>query len=174
MRAFHVLPTQTVHIADATALARFAGLLESRRKAYRMTWRSWKSASCLRRKRFSAARARRECAARKARRTRSATTEKEVRKQCATVRISRKPDMNAQDDTLQNVRALRFRFGWNFCGAQPGRIVFKSRSERSSQYSLLPSGLSAIVRRSRPRAQISYDQSDASPGVVAASPECSV
>jgi hypothetical protein len=36
MRAFHVLPTQTVHIADATALARFAGLLESRRKAYRI------------------------------------------------------------------------------------------------------------------------------------------
>jgi hypothetical protein len=83
-----------------------------------LTLRSWKSASCLRRKRFSAARARRECAARKARRTRSATTEKVVREQCATVRISRKPDMNAQDDTLQNVRALRIRFGWNFCGAQ--------------------------------------------------------
>jgi hypothetical protein len=36
MRAFHVLPTQTVHIADATALARFAGLLESHRRAYRI------------------------------------------------------------------------------------------------------------------------------------------
>ena len=35
---------------------------------------------------------------------------------------SRKPDMNAQDDTLQNVTALRFRFGWNFCGAQLGAV----------------------------------------------------
>jgi hypothetical protein len=36
MRAFHTLPSQTVHIADATALARFAGLLESHHKAYRI------------------------------------------------------------------------------------------------------------------------------------------
>jgi hypothetical protein len=36
MRAFHVLPSQTVHIADATALARFAGLLASHGKAYRI------------------------------------------------------------------------------------------------------------------------------------------
>src|SRR5215831_11637545 len=73
-----------------------------------LTLRSWKSASCFRRKRFSAARARRECVARKARRNRSATTEKVVRKPCAKVRISRKPDMNAQDDRLQNVTAWRY------------------------------------------------------------------
>jgi hypothetical protein len=36
MRAFHTLPSQTVHIGDAKALARFAGLLESHRKAYRI------------------------------------------------------------------------------------------------------------------------------------------
>ncbi|PWU06652.1 MAG: hypothetical protein C5B51_11835 [Terriglobia bacterium] len=36
MRAFHVLPSQTVHIADATTLARFAGFLQSHRKAYRI------------------------------------------------------------------------------------------------------------------------------------------
>src|SRR5262249_39210452 len=80
--------------------------------------RSWKSASCLRRKRFSAARARRECAARKARRSRSTTTEEIVRKQCATVRISGKPGMNAQDDTLQNVTGSRFWGGRTFCGGQ--------------------------------------------------------
>src|SRR5262249_3835602 len=66
---------------------------------------------------FSAARARRECVARKVR-TRSATTEKIVRKPCAKVRISRKPDMNAQDDGLQNVTAWRFSVRMNFCGAQ--------------------------------------------------------
>src|SRR5215471_15603895 len=70
------------------------------------------------RKRFSAAKARRECAARKARRTRSTTTEEIVRKQCATVRISGKPGMNAQDDTLPNVTGSRFRVGMTFCGAQ--------------------------------------------------------
>src|SRR5262249_22126356 len=59
-----------------------------------------------------------ECAARKTRRTRSTTTEEIVRKQCATVRINGKPGMNAQDDTLQNVTGLRFRFGRTFCGAQ--------------------------------------------------------
>ena len=62
-----------------------------------------------RKKRFSAARTRRECAARKTKRTRSTTTEETVRKQCATVRISGEPGMNAQDDTLQNVTGLRFR-----------------------------------------------------------------
>jgi hypothetical protein len=36
MRAFHVLPSQTVHIGDAKALARFAGLLESHGAAYRI------------------------------------------------------------------------------------------------------------------------------------------
>jgi hypothetical protein len=72
----------------------------------------------LRRNRFSAAKARRVCAARKARRTRSTTTEEIVRKQCATVRISGKPGMNAQDDTLPNVTGLRFRVGRTFSGAQ--------------------------------------------------------
>ena len=36
MRAFHTSPRHTVHIDDAKALARFAGLLESHRKIYRM------------------------------------------------------------------------------------------------------------------------------------------
>ncbi|MBV9744188.1 MAG: hypothetical protein JO099_10515 [Acidobacteriia bacterium] len=36
MRAFHVLPSQTIHIGDAKALARFAGLLESHGKTYRV------------------------------------------------------------------------------------------------------------------------------------------
>src|SRR5215467_14424567 len=68
--------------------------------------------------RFSAAKARRECAAKKARRTRSTSTKEIVRKQCATVRISGKSGMNAQDDTLQNATESRFRGGRTFCGAQ--------------------------------------------------------
>src|SRR5262249_40693226 len=68
-----------------------------------LTWRSWKSASCLRRKRFSAASARREWTARMARRIRSITTGTIVRKQCATARKSDEPDINAQHGTLQNV-----------------------------------------------------------------------
>src|SRR5215468_8077975 len=92
-----------------------------------LTLRSWKSASCLRRKRFSAARARRECAARKARRSRSTTTEEIVRKQWATVRISEKPGMNAQDDTLPNVTGSRFR-GKDFLRSTP---LLLSRSNRN-------------------------------------------
>src|SRR5262249_43940747 len=68
-----------------------------------LTWRFWKSASCLRRKRFSAASARREWTARTARRIRSITTGTIVRKQCATVRKSDEPGINAQHGTLQNV-----------------------------------------------------------------------
>src|SRR5215831_19080589 len=68
-----------------------------------LTWRSWKSASCLRRKRFSAASARREWTTRMARRIRSITTGTIVRKQCATVRKSDEPDINSQHGTLQNV-----------------------------------------------------------------------
>src|SRR5215831_13571930 len=83
-----------------------------------LTLRSWKSASCLRRNRFSAAKARREYAATKARRTRSTATDEIVRNECTTVRINGKPGMNAQDDTLQNVTGLQFRFGSTFCGAQ--------------------------------------------------------
>src|SRR5215472_12778508 len=71
-----------------------------------LTWRFWKSASCLRRKRFSAANARREWTARMARRTRSITTGTIVRKQCATVRKSDEPGINAQHGTLQNVKGL--------------------------------------------------------------------
>src|SRR6478672_12422738 len=56
---------------------------------------SWKRASCLRRKRFSAARALRECAARKASRTKSNTTKDNVRKQ--TARKTDERDINAQD-----------------------------------------------------------------------------
>src|SRR5262249_16900373 len=58
---------------------------------------------CLRRKRFSAASARREWTARMARRIRSITTGTIVRKQCATVRKSDEPDINSQHGTLQNV-----------------------------------------------------------------------
>ena len=68
-----------------------------------LTRRSWKSASCLRRKRFSAASARRKWTARMARRIRSITTGTIVRKQCATVRKSDEPGINAQHGTLQNV-----------------------------------------------------------------------
>src|SRR6476660_10190881 len=79
---------------------------------------SWNRASCLRRKRFSAARALRECAARKASRTKSNTTKDNVRKQCATARKTDELDMNAQDCTLQNATGARFRRGRRFCGAQ--------------------------------------------------------
>src|SRR5215831_10842425 len=68
-----------------------------------LTLRSWKSASCLRRKRFSAARARREWAVKTARRIRSITTGTIVQKQCATVLKSDEPGINAQHGTLQNV-----------------------------------------------------------------------
>src|SRR5262249_23181715 len=61
--------------------------------------------------------------ARKARRSRSTTTEETVRKQCATVRISGKPSMNAQDDTLQNVTGSQLRVGRTFCGAQLFRLA---------------------------------------------------
>src|SRR5207244_4487649 len=36
MRAFHRLPSQIVHISDATTLAKFAGLLDSHKKPYRI------------------------------------------------------------------------------------------------------------------------------------------
>jgi hypothetical protein len=51
-----------------------------------LTLRSWKSASCFRRNRFSAASERRECAARTASRTRSKTTNDTVRTQCSAAR----------------------------------------------------------------------------------------
>src|SRR5262249_28786277 len=76
-----------------------------------LTLRSWQSTSFLRKKRFSAAKAPRECAARKAKPSRSTTNKEAVRKQCATVRINRKHGMNAQDDTLQNVTGSRFQNG---------------------------------------------------------------
>ena len=81
-----------------------------------LTWRSWKSASCLRRKRFSAASVRREWTVRTARRSRSATTGTIVRKQCATGRKSDKLGINAQDGTLQNVTGFPCGLGQNFCG----------------------------------------------------------
>jgi hypothetical protein len=40
MRMFHVMPSQTVHIDDATTLARFAGLLDSHGKEYRIATQS--------------------------------------------------------------------------------------------------------------------------------------
>src|SRR5579864_9427715 len=83
-----------------------------------LTFRSWKSASCFRRKRFSATRALRECAARKASRTRSNTTKDSARKQCATARKMNELDMNAQDRTLQNVKSCDSGSGRSFCGRQ--------------------------------------------------------
>jgi hypothetical protein len=81
-----------------------------------LTFRSWNSASCLRRKRFSADRALRECAAREAGRTKSMTTNDNVRKQWATARKTGECDMNAQDCTLHNVTVARFRIVRTFCG----------------------------------------------------------
>src|SRR5215469_2999547 len=60
-----------------------------------LTLRSWKSASCLRRKRFSAARDLWERIARQTSRTRSKATPEEVRRQCATARASNDTGMNA-------------------------------------------------------------------------------
>jgi hypothetical protein len=66
-----------------------------------LTFRSWKSASCLRRKRFSAASVLGERATREARRTKSNPIKDNVRKQYATAPKTDGHDMNAQDCTLQ-------------------------------------------------------------------------
>ena len=99
-----------------------------------LTFRSWKSASCLRRKRFSAARALWECAAREASRTRSTTTKDNVRTHCATARKTDACDMNAQDCTLRNVTVARFRIVRTFCGARALESIstrdFRSSSEQ--------------------------------------------
>src|SRR5262249_47738782 len=83
-----------------------------------LTFRSWNSASCLRRKRFSAARALRECIAREASRTKSMTANDNARKQWATARKTGERDMNAQDCRLQNVNGARFSLWLSFCAAQ--------------------------------------------------------
>jgi hypothetical protein len=79
-------------------------------------FRSWKSASCLRRKRFSAARVLWERATRKTSRTASNTTKDNVRKQCATARKTDERNMNAQDYTLQSayVTGARSHIGRKF------------------------------------------------------------
>ena len=71
-----------------------------------------------RRNRFSAARALRECVARQASRSKSMTTNDNVRKQCATARKIDKRDMNPQDCMLQNVTVTRFPTARTFCGAE--------------------------------------------------------
>src|SRR5215468_7854190 len=101
-----------------------------------LTWRSWKSASCLRRKRFSAANARREWTARMARRIRSITTGTIVRKQCATVRKSDESGINAQHGTLQNVTGPTTAAWQEFLrttriGATTPRLVAGNRGYRS-------------------------------------------
>src|SRR6516225_645232 len=73
-----------------------------------LTLRSWKSASCFRRKRFSAAKALREWVARKARRTKSNATRDSVRKQCAIARKINQADIDAQNRTLRNVTGTTF------------------------------------------------------------------
>jgi hypothetical protein len=80
-----------------------------------LAFRSWKSASCFRRKRFSAARALRERAARKASWTKSNTTADNVRKQCATTRKINESDMNTQDRMLRNVESRDSGSGRSFC-----------------------------------------------------------
>ena len=84
----------------------------ARRRGF--TFRSWNSGSCLRRKRFSAARALWECIAREASRTRSTTTKDNVRKQCAKALKTDVCNMNAQDCTLRNVTAAPFSHRTNF------------------------------------------------------------
>ena len=81
-----------------------------------LTSRSCKNANCFRGKRFSAARARRECVARTARLTRSTATEEIVRKRCQ--RARKLNDANAKDPTLRNDAGTRFRTGHSFCGRQ--------------------------------------------------------
>ena len=49
-------------------------------------------------------------------RARSTTTGTIVRKQCATVRKSGEPCINAQDGTLENVTGLPLQLGRSFCG----------------------------------------------------------
>ena len=72
------------------------------------TLRSWNSASCFRRKRFSAAKALREWVARKASRTKSNATRDSVRKQCAIARKINQAHIDAQDRTLRNVTGTTF------------------------------------------------------------------
>ena len=71
-----------------------------------LTLRSWKSASCLRRKRFSAARELRERTASKASVPKSKAAADEVRRQCATAWTSN--DTGMKDPTLWNVTRTRF------------------------------------------------------------------
>ena len=73
----------------------------------------------MRRKRFSAARGRRERAARTASRTRSNSTKDEVPRQCAAARKINQLEMTAQIRVLQDVTGSRFGLGWSFCGRQP-------------------------------------------------------
>jgi len=95
-----------------------------------LTFRSWNNASCLRRKRFSAAKALWECAARRASRTRSTTTNYNVRTQCATAMETDERDINAQDCTLQRVTGARFRFARSSCGV-PCAIMARAAASLS-------------------------------------------
>jgi len=73
-----------------------------------LTLRSWKSASCLRRKRFSAARAPRDRVDRATNRAKSNTTEDNVQEQCPTARKVKGGAMNAQQRTLPHGTGTRF------------------------------------------------------------------
>src|SRR5215472_11951769 len=79
-----------------------------------LTLRSWKSASCFRRKRFSAAKARRECVARKAGRTKSNATRDSVRKECAIARKINQPDIERPGSHVTECYGNYFRLGRSF------------------------------------------------------------
>jgi hypothetical protein len=135
-----------------------------------LTLRSWKSASCLRRKRFSAARARREWAVRTARRSRSATTGTIVRKQCATVRKSDEPGINAQDGTLQNVTGFPCGLGQSFCGLQQ-----EAHHEGAGAYTMSPPATGSpgrIARRAQRCVRLSHARGTPGTRYPAAPPLC--
>jgi len=73
-----------------------------------LTLRSWKSASCLRRKRFSAARAPRDRVARATNRAKSNTAEDNTQEPCPTARKIKGGAMNAQQRTLPHGTGTRF------------------------------------------------------------------
>jgi hypothetical protein len=84
-----------------------------------LTLRSWNKASCLRRKRFSAASARRDRETSTGRRTRSHATKDSVLRPCVS-NWKREPGMNAQRYTLRDVMRLptggRPKFVWSPAG----------------------------------------------------------
>jgi len=126
-----------------------------------LAFRSWKNASCLRRKRFSAAGALRDCAAARTSRTKSGRTEAAVRTQCCRApKKMKEAGMNAQDRTLQNVTRLRFRPLRSFCGEHGLREKAASDpafEERRPLVRALVAGITVEpVQGQRPRITVTY------------------